>query len=71
MGKNKFSLEISSFSLALQPEALLNTSGQVLFSSPDFHKQKTEQTQIRQLFLVENIYTIKEQRLKTGRTNGN
>ena len=28
------SLEISKFSLALQPEALVNTSGQVLFSSP-------------------------------------
>ena len=30
----KFSLEISKFLLALQPEALVNTSGRVLFSSP-------------------------------------
>ena len=33
-GKQLFSLEISKFSLALQPEALVNTSGRVLFSSP-------------------------------------
>ena len=30
----QFSLEISKFSLALQPEALVNTSGWVLFWSP-------------------------------------
>ena len=35
MGKMKYSLEISKFSLALQPEALVNTSGRVLFSSPE------------------------------------
>ena len=35
MGKSYISLEISKFSLALQPEALVNTSGRVLFSSPD------------------------------------
>ena len=34
MGKKKCSLEISKFSLALQSEALVNTSGRVLFSSP-------------------------------------
>ena len=34
MGKIKFSLEISKFALALQPEALVNTSGRMLFSSP-------------------------------------
>ena len=33
-GKNSFTLEMSKFSLALQPEALVNTSGRVLFSSP-------------------------------------
>ena len=37
MGKINFSLEISKFSLALQPEALVNTSGRVLFSSPVDH----------------------------------
>ena len=36
MGKFLFSLEISKFSLALQPKALVNTSGRVLFSSPDY-----------------------------------
>ena len=35
MGKKQFSLEISKFSLALQPEALVNTSRRVLFSSPE------------------------------------
>ena len=34
MENNYFSLEISKFSLALLPEALVNTSGRVLFSSP-------------------------------------
>ena len=34
MGKKYFSIEISKFSLALQPEALVNTSRRVLFSSP-------------------------------------
>ena len=34
MGKIQFSLEISKYSLALQPKALVNTSGRVLFSSP-------------------------------------
>ena len=34
MGKNQFLLEISKFSLALQPEALVNMSGRVIFSSP-------------------------------------
>ena len=41
MGKNSFSLEISKFSLALQPEALVNTSGRVQFSSPDVTYSKT------------------------------
>ena len=31
---NKFTLEISKFSLALQHQALVNTSGRVLCSSP-------------------------------------
>ena len=35
MGEKRFSLEISKFSLALQPETLVNMSGRVLFSSPD------------------------------------
>ena len=35
MGKSKFSLEVSKFSLALQPEALVNMSEPVLFLSPD------------------------------------
>ena len=35
MGKNLISLEKSKFSPALQPDALVNTSGRVLFSSPD------------------------------------
>ena len=35
MGKNQFTPEISKIPLALQPEALVNTSGPVLFSSPD------------------------------------
>ena len=34
MWKIKFSVEISKYSLALQPETLVNTSGRVLFSSP-------------------------------------
>ena len=34
IGKNSFSLKISKFPLALQPEALVNTSGRVQFSSP-------------------------------------
>ena len=34
MGFFLFSLETWNFSLALPPEALVNTSGQVLFSSP-------------------------------------
>ena len=34
MGEIEFSIEISKFSLALQPEELVNTSGQLLFSSP-------------------------------------
>ena len=38
MGKIYISLEISTFSLALQPEALVNTSGRVLFSSPGYNK---------------------------------
>ena len=36
MGKKYFSLKISKFSLALQPEALVNTSGRVIFSSPGY-----------------------------------
>ena len=35
MGK-KISLEISKFLLALQPEAVVNTSGRVLFLSPGY-----------------------------------
>ena len=34
----KFSLEILKYSLALQPEALVNTSGRVLFSSPFYRR---------------------------------
>ena len=34
MGKIQFLLEISKYSLTLQPDTLVNTSGQVLFSSP-------------------------------------
>ena len=34
--KNEISLETSIFTLALQPGALVNTSGRVQFSSPVF-----------------------------------
>ena len=53
-GKKIFSLEISKFSLALQPLAFVNTSGQVLFSSPvnafgKLHKNNNFNQDIRNL----------------------
>ena len=44
MGKKYFSLEISKFSLDLQPEALVNMSGRVLFSSPVCYHTPNTQT---------------------------
>ena len=66
MGKKIFSLEVSKFSLALQPEALVNTSGRVLFSSPE--KAKYDQVltcgplsmnKIKSLHVVGEIKQIK------------
>ena len=47
-GENLFSLEISKYSLALQPEALVNTSGRVLFSSPGLSVSGCRKLSIRQ-----------------------
>ena len=40
MGKNEIFTRNIKYLLALQPEALVNTSGRVLFSSPVFSKAK-------------------------------
>ena len=61
--KNQFSLEISKFSLALQPEALVNTSGRVLFSSPGSGRKATKtsektRTTLNSVFDILNLIPL-------------
>ena len=44
-----FTIEISKFSLAMQPEALVNTSGRVIFSSPDVSCGLAEESEALQI----------------------